>query len=125
MTHLFGLVVRWLIIATAVAVAAWVVPGIQVEGDPGVTAVLIMAAVLAVLNMLVKPVLTALSCCLVVLTMGLFLIVINTVVFYLSAKIARDWFDAGFDVDTYWAAFFGALIVSFVSWVLTGLITDD
>jgi len=125
MTHLLGLIVRWLIIAASVAVAAWAVPGIEVEDDRGWTAVLIMAAVLAVLNLLVKPVLSALSCCLIVVTLGLFLLVINTAIFYLSARIARDWFDAGFFVDNWWGAFFGALIVSFVSWVLTGLITDD
>jgi putative membrane protein len=121
----FGLIIRWLIIAASVAVAAWAVPGIHVEDDRGTTAVLIMAAVLAVLNMLVKPVLTALSCCLIVLTLGLFLLVVNTAVFYLSARIADDWFDAGFFVDDWLAAFFGALIVSFVSWVLTGLLSGD
>jgi putative membrane protein len=119
MLALLGLIVRWLIITASVAVAAWIVPGINVDGGRGVTAVLIMAAVLAVANLLVKPVMVALSCCLIVLTLGLFLLVINTAIFYLSAKAASDWFDAGFDVNSWWAAFFGALIVSFVSWILT------
>lgn len=125
MSEVLGLIVRWLIIAASVAVAAWAVPGIHVDDDRGVTAVLIMAAVLAVLNMLVKPVLTFLSCCLIVVTLGLFLLVINTAIFYISARIASEWFDAGFDVENYLSAFFGALIVSFVSWILTGILTND
>ena len=81
-------IVRWLIIVASVWVAAWIVPGISIEDDRGVSAILIMAAVLAVVNLLVKPVLTALSCCLIVITLGLFLLVINTLTFWLASGIA-------------------------------------
>ena len=122
---MIGFVVRWLIIVAAVAVAAWVVPGIAVDDNRGVSAILIMAAVLAVVNLLVKPVLTALSCCLIVMTLGLFLLVINTLTFWLASGIASDWFDAGFHVRDFWSAFLGGIIVSVVSWLLTVFIDED
>lgn len=121
---MISFVVRWLIIAASVAAAAWIVPGIRIDDDRGVSAILIMAAVLALVNLLVKPVLTALSCCLVVLTLGLFLLVINTLTFWLAAEIASNWFAAGFHVSGFWAAFFGGIIVSIVSWLMTAFIDE-
>lgn len=122
---MLGWIVRWLIITASVAAAAWVVPGIRMEDGRGLSAVLIMGAVLAVVNMLVRPVLAFLSCALIFLTLGLFLLVINALTFWLSARIAADVFNAGFEVDGFWPAFFGAIIVSVVSWVLTGFVPDD
>lgn len=118
-------IVRWLIIVASVWVAAWIVPGISIEDDRGVSAILIMAAVLAIVNLLVKPVLTALSCCLIVITLGLFLLVINTLTFWLASGIASDWFSAGFHVTDFWSAFFGGIIVSVVSWLMTAFIDDS
>lgn len=122
---MLGWIVRWLIITASVAAAAWVVPGIRMEDGRGLSAVLIVGAVLAVVNMLVRPVLAFLSCALIFLTLGLFLLVINALTFWLSARIAADVFNAGFEVDGFWPAFFGAIIVSVVSWVLTGFVPDD
>lgn len=122
---MLGWIVRWLIIAGSVAIAAWLVPGIRVEDGRGWSAVLIMGAVLAVVNMLVRPALAFLSCALIFLTLGLFLLVINALTFWLSAWVADDLFNAGFEVDGFWPAFFGAIIVSLVSWVLTAFVPDD
>lgn len=121
---MISFIVRWLIIVAAVWAAAWVVPGISIDDDRGVSAILIMAAVLAIVNLLVKPVLTALSCCLIVITLGLFLLVVNTLTFWMASGIASNWFDAGFHVDGFWAAFFGGIIVSVVSWLLTAFVDD-
>ncbi|MCO5176276.1 MAG: phage holin family protein [Thermomicrobiales bacterium] len=121
---MIGFIIRWLIIAASVAVAAWIVPGIRIDDDRGVSAILIMAAVLAVVNLLVKPVLTAVSCCLIIVTLGLFLLVINTLTFWLASGIASDWFDAGFHVSGFWAAFLGGVIVSIVSWLLTAFVDN-
>ena len=108
-----------------VCVAAWIVPGISIEFDRGLSAILIMAPVLAIVNLLVKPMLTALSCCLIVITLGLFLLVINTLTFWLASGIASDWFSAGFHVTDFWSAFFGGIIVSVVSWLMTAFIDDS
>jgi len=121
---MISFIIRWLIITASVAVAAWIVPGIRIDDDRGVSAILIMAAVLAVVNLLVKPVLTAVSCCLIIVTLGLFLLVINTLTFWLASGIASDWFDAGFHVSGFWAALFGGIIVSVVSWLLTAFVDE-
>ncbi|MEL7625647.1 MAG: phage holin family protein [Anaerolineaceae bacterium] len=106
-----NLLKRWLVIMLALFVAAWVVPGIHVSGN-GWAAYAIMAAVLALLNAILLPILKTLSCGLIILTLGLFSLVLNTLVFMLSSNISQAWFGAGYQVDSWWAAFLGSLIVS-------------
>ena len=120
-------IVRWAIIAAALVVAAWIVPGIEVEGGDGLLAVLVTAAILAVVNLIVRPILVLLSCGLVIVTLGLFLLVINGLMLWLAAWISEEVFEVGFSVDGFWPAFFGGIIVSIVSFVLNGLfgVGDD
>jgi putative membrane protein len=113
------LVLHWLITAAALVVAAWLLPGIHVESQNGWVVVLVMAAVLGLVNALVRPVLTFLSCGLIVLTLGLFLVVINAAVFALASWISVNWFSAGFYIDGFWSALFGSIVVSIVSFVLS------
>lgn len=117
-------VVRWLLAAVALAMTAWLMPGINVDDRDGVLAVLIMAAVLGLVNAIIRPILTLLSCGLVVATMGLFLFVINTVTFWFSAWIAENWFDAGYSVDGFFPAFFGGILVGVISFFLNLLVTS-
>ena len=105
------LVYRWLIIMAALFAAAFIVPGIHVDGN-GWAAYAIMAAVLALLNASILPLLKFLSCGLIVLTLGLFSLVLNAGVFLLAANISQTWFSAGFRVDGFWPALWGSLIVS-------------
>ena len=104
----------------AVYVAAWIVPGIQVSSG-GWTAYAIMAAVLALLNAILLPILKTLSCGLIVLSLGLFSLVLNAAVFLLSSNISQTWFGAGYQVDGWLAAFLGSLIVS----IATMLFAND
>jgi len=106
-----NLLKRWLVIMLAVYVAAWLVPGIQVSSG-GWTAYAIMAAVLALLNAILLPILKTLSCGLIVLSLGLFSLVLNAAVFLLSSNISQTLFGAGYQVDGWLAAFLGSLIVS-------------
>jgi len=71
-----------------------------------------------------RPLLQFLSCSLILLTMGLFLLVINAFTLLLASRIAVSWFHIGFYVDGFWSAFFGAFIVSVVSLILSGLVKD-
>ena len=115
-----NLLKRWIVIMLAVFVAAWLVPGIQVN-DGGWASYAIMAAVLALLNAILLPILKTLSCGLIVLTLGLFSLVLNAAMFMLSSNISQAWFGAGYLVDGWLAAFLGSLIVS----IATMLFAND
>ncbi len=105
----------------AVFVAALIVPGITVNGDSGWVNYAIMAAVLALLNAILLPILKTLSCGLIVLTLGVFSLFLNAAVFMLSSNIAQSWFNASYHVDGWWSAFLGSVIVS----VVTMLFSND
>lgn len=110
---------RWLIIMLALFVAAWLVPGIHVESE-GWVVYAITAAILALLNAILLPLLKALSCGMIILTLGLFSLILNAAMFMLSSQIAQSWFGAGYFVENFWSAILGSLIVSIVSMLLTG-----
>jgi putative membrane protein len=112
------LLLRWIASAAAVAVAAWAVPGIQLE--EGIVPLLTVALILGLVNALVRPLLRALSCGIIVLTLGLFLLVINAAMLLLAAWIARL-AGIGFEVDGFGAAFVGSIIISLVSFLFTML----
>ncbi|NLE99466.1 MAG: phage holin family protein [Anaerolineales bacterium] len=118
------LVLRWVITSLALFVAALIVPGIRVEGNAWYVYAA-MAVILGLVNAIVRPLLKFLTCPLILLTLGLFLLVINGLSLWLAAEIAQRWFNVGYYVDGFWAAFFGALIVSVVSVVLSVFIKDD
>ena len=118
------LLVRWVITALALFAAAWLVPGIQVESD-GWVVYAVMAVILGLVNAIVRPLLTVLTCPLILLTLGIFVLVINGFTLWLSSQIAQSWFNVGYYVDGFGAAFLGGLIVSVVSVVLSALVRED
>jgi putative membrane protein len=118
------LIIRWAIIAFSLFVAAWLVPGIRVEGNAWVIFT-VMAVILGLVNAVVRPILTLLTCSLVILTLGLFVLVINALTLWLASSIAVNWFHVGFYVDGFWSAFLGALIVSIVSVILSAAVRDE
>ena len=118
------LLIRWVITSVSLFVAAWLVPGIRVDGNAW-TIFAVMAIILGLVNAIVRPVLKFLSCPLIILTLGLFVLVINGVTLWLASAIAVNWFHVGFRVDDFWAAFLGALIVSIVSVVLSALVREE
>lgn len=117
-------IVRWLVTAAALIVAVVVVPGIDISGR-GWIVVLVMAVILALVNTFVRPVLAVLSCGCIVLTLGLFLLVINALTLWLSAYVTSHVFGLGFTVDGFWQAFFGGLIVSIVSFSINLFLPDE
>lgn len=118
-----SLVLRWLIAAAALFVAAKLVPGIAVEGNAW-AAFAVMALVLGLVNAVVKPLLKLLTCPLIILTLGLFLLVINALMLLLASWLSQM-FGFGFVVHGFWPAFWGALIVSVVTTVLSVLVKDE
>ena len=118
------LLIRWAITAFALFVAAWLVPGITVDSG-GWVIYAAMAVILGLVNAVVRPILKLLTCPLVVLTLGLFTLVINALTLWLSSLIAVRWFNLDFHVETFWAALLGSVIVSIVSVVLSVFVKDD
>ena len=83
-----------------------------------------LALIFGLVNAIIRPILVVMSCPLLVLTLGLGTLIINTLMFVLSGWIGTQ-FEVGFQVDNFLAAFLGALIVSIVSFILTGLFKGD
>ena len=120
-----NVLIRWLVISISVVAAAFLVPGIQVVGSNGWLTVIVMAAVLGLINAIVRPILALLSCGCIVATLGLFMLVINAFTFWLASYITSAWLDLGFSVDSFFAAFLGSLVVSVVSFLLSMVLVDD
>jgi len=118
------LLIRWVIVSLALFAAAWLAPGIRVEGTAWQVYGL-MAVILGLVNAVVRPLLKFLSCPLIILTLGLFVLVINGLTLWLASAIAVNWLGIGFYVDDFWSAFLGALIVSIVSVILSALVRED
>ena len=118
-----NLLVRIILNAVALYVAVLVVPGIQAS-DPSIASYLWLALIFGFVNALVKPFMKLVSCGLIALTLGLFTLVINTLMFLLTNWIGSQ-FGIGLTIDGFWAAFFGGLVVSVVSFILGGIFDDD
>ena len=117
------LIIRWITASAALFAAAYLVPGIRVEDPNAWKIYIITALILGLVNAIVRPLLSIMSCPLIILTLGLFVLVINGVSFLLAARIAGS-MGIGFYVDGYWSAFLGALVVSIVSVIINLFIKD-
>jgi putative membrane protein len=122
------ILIRFLVIAAALGVAAWLVPGIVLTGHNQVAKVetlLIVAVIFGVINILLKPIIKTVGCAFYVLTLGLFAIVVNGLLLWLTSYIAYDQLHEPFHVTGFVAAIEGALVVAVVSFVAHLVIPDD
>jgi putative membrane protein len=120
-------ILRWAINAAALYVAVALLPGrIQLIEGASWASVIWLALIFGLVNALVRPVVKVLSCPLILLTFGLFTLVINTLMFALTGWIGNQ-FGVGLIIvePWFWNAFLGALIVSLVSLLLSGLFRDQ
>ena len=115
--------IRWVFTAIAVAVATWITPGITHVGN-WVTAVIVTAIVLGLVNALIRPIIKLFSCGLIVLTLGLFTLVVNALCLWLASYISVDWLNNGFRIENFFAAFLASIIISVVSFLLSFLLPD-
>lgn len=112
--------------AVALAAAVWLVGDITL-GKPDastsseVVTLIIVALIFGLVNLIVKPVVKLLSLPLLILSLGLFSLVINALMLMLTAGLAGD----AFNVGGFWPAVLGALIISIVSWAVTMVLDDD
>ncbi len=109
------LLLVWVLNAVALLIVAYILPGINVASFGSA---LIAALVLGLLNTLVKPVLILLTLPITVITLGLFLLVLNALVFWFAGSVLK-----GFQVNGFWWAMLGALIYSIVSGILSRLLS--
>jgi len=111
------LLLVWLLNALALLAVAYFVPNIHVAGF---TTALVAALVIGLVNMLIRPILVILTLPITILTLGLFILVINGVLFY----AVGHWLQ-GFEVRTLMAGIIGAIVYSVFSWLLTAIFIDD
>lgn len=120
-------VIKVLTSAAAVAVAAWIFEGIAVIGSSTadrIITLLFVAAIFAVVNAVIKPIAMIVSLPAIVLTLGLFIFVVNAFLLLLTGWIA-DQANIGFRVKGFWTAVFGAIVISIVTWIVSSLFPED
>lgn len=111
-----GILVRWFFLTAAISIASYVIDGIEVRNF---FSALFAAAILGILNAVFRPILILLTLPINVITLGLFTFVINAVLLMMASGVI-----GGFEVKDFWSAFFGALIISIVSWVTGSFINE-
>lgn len=111
------LLIVWLLNALALLVVAYLMPSIQVSGFGGA---LIAAAVIGLVNMLIRPFLVLLTLPVTILTLGLFIFVINGILFFVVGNLLES-----FEVQSLWSGILGAVLYSLISWALTALLLGD
>ncbi|MCC6610990.1 MAG: phage holin family protein [Burkholderiales bacterium] len=109
-----ALIISWIINAVALLLLPYVMPSIEVKNF---YVALIVALILGFLNAIVRPVLVLLTLPITVLTLGVFILVINALLFWFVASFVK-----GFHVAGFWSAFWGAIVYSIISWAVSTLV---
>ena len=115
-------ILRWIINAVALFLAVRFVPGVHLQGSW--VSIIWLALIFGLINAFLRPLLKLLTCPLIVLTLGLFTLLINTFLFWLTGQIGQA-FGIGFTIDSFWPAFLGGLVVTVVSVVLSLILKDE
>lgn len=118
-------ILRWAINAIGLYLAVLLLPGIDLES--GLVSILWVALIFGLVNALFRPLLKFLTCPLIILTLGLFTLVINTFLFWLTSVISNSLGLAALTIDqpVLWNAFLGALVVTIVSVAMTMILKDE
>ncbi|WP_433389093.1 phage holin family protein [Micromonospora sp. KLBMP9576] len=121
-----GFLLRLAITAVALWITTLIVPGVEVTGRSGTTSALtliVVALIFGVVNAVLKPLIKVFGCVFYLLTLGLFALVVNALLFLLTDRIARA-LDLPFRVDGFWAAFWGAIVVAVAVWLISVVVPD-
>lgn len=111
-----SVLIRWLINTLCIYIAVRIIPGVHYSGGPA--GLLLVALIFGLVNALLRPLLTVLTCPLVLVTLGFFLFVINALLLMFTAWLSTQ-FDIGFSVDGFGSAFLAGLLISIVSLFLS------
>jgi len=115
-------ILRWVINAIALFLAVYLVPGVNLQG--GWVSIIWLALIFGLINAFLRPLLKLLTCPLIFLTLGLFTLLINTFLFWLTSQVGQA-FGIGFTIEGFWPAFLGGLVVTVVSVVLSLILKDE
>ena len=119
------MIIRFLVSALSLGLATWILPGIKLDyaGEPAGAAItmLIVAAIFGLVNALIKPLFVFVTSPLLLVTLGLFLLIINAALLMLTSWVCAQ-LGVPWGVDGFWSAFWGALMVSVVSFVLNSFV---
>jgi len=115
-------ILRWVINAVALFLAVYFVPGVNLQG--GLGSLIWLALIFGLINAFLRPLLKLLTCPLIFLTLGLFTLLINTFLFWLTSQVGQA-FGIGFTITDFWAAFLGGLVVTVVSVILSLILKDE
>jgi putative membrane protein len=119
--------IRVLISAAALAVATWLVPGIELLAGSTLSKVgtlIVVALIFGLVNVVLKPIIKTIGCLFYVLTLGLIGLVVNGLLLWLSSYLAGK-LSLPFHITGFWAAFWGAIIVGVVGWLLNLFVRDE
>ncbi len=116
-----SLFVRWLINTLAIYLAIRLIPGIHFDGGAG--ALLAVAAIFGLVNSFLRPILTVLTCPLVLLTLGFFTLVINALLLLVTASLSKT-LGLGLSVEGFWPAFWAGILIGVVSTVISLLVGE-
>jgi putative membrane protein len=121
-----GFLIRLVINAIALWITTLVVSGIEVTGSStgrDVLTVILVAFIFGIVNAVLKPIIHVVGCVFYILTLGLFALVVNALLFLLTDWIA-DKIDLPFSIDGFWPAFWGAIVMAVVSWLIALVVPD-
>jgi putative membrane protein len=121
-----GFLIRLVINAIALWITTLVVSGIEVTGSStgrDVLTVIVVAFIFGIVNAVLKPIIHVVGCVFYILTLGLFSLVVNALLFLLTDWIA-DKIDLPFSIDGFWPAFWGAIVMAVVSWLIALVVPD-
>lgn len=113
--------IHFLITIAALVVAVTILPGMYIQGTNAAIAFAVMALILGLVNIFLRPLMTLVSLGCIIFSLGLFFLVINGAILWVSAWICVNWLDIGFHIDGFWTAFWGSVIVSIFSFFFSVL----
>lgn len=117
--------IRFLVTAVAVAAAVLMVPGLEPVGGNTTVSIAAMALMFSLINVSIKPILKVLSFPITVVTLGIFYLILNALLFNLAGFLSMSLFQSGIYVHSFGAAFFGAIVVSIVSAIVNMFVGAD
>ena len=115
-------IIRWIVTAVAVGAAVWIVPGITTVGQDATIGVIVLALVLSLINVSIKPILQTLSLPITVVTLGVFHLIVNALLLELAAWASTGIFSSGIAIDGFFSAILGSIVISIVSSIVDHIV---